>query len=461
MSNPTHKPAVSRRAILRVGASGLMGLSLADILRAESQADASLAKARAVIFMWLGGGPATIDMWDPKPDASKEIRGEFTTIGTSIAGVRFSEHMQATARLLKDCTLIRSMTHKIPDHTPGGQYVMTGNMPNQNAVHPSLGSLVSRLVPASAGLPTYFCLGQATSSDAGFLGAQHDPFRIQLPRPREQVALDGVVLPASVTNEQLQRRRELRSSFDRAFIESRRGLDIVPTLSEFQQQAFDVLSSNRVRRAFDLADEAATTREAYGESSFGHAALTARRLVEAGARFVTIGTEGWDTHSGNFATLRQLLPPLDRAVAALIEDLKQRGMLDSTIVACGGEFGRTPAINAAAGRDHWSNCFSFLLAGGDFRAGCIVGETDRQGMEPTRDACSPDDLAATILSQFGFAPQTQVQMTTGRPMAIFPQGKVLKTLAPWTAFLGRRGRKFFVTQFLSEGRSDKKLNDKK
>ncbi len=418
----------SRRAFLQVGLGGVLGLSLADMLQAESHAVVTSAPAHSAIFIWLGGGPATIDMWDPKPEAAKEVRGEFSTIGTSVPGVRFSEHMPATARVLKDCTLIRSLSHHIPDHGPGGQYLMTGNKPSQNAVHPSLGSLVSRLLPASTGVPAYFCLGQATSSNAGFLGAQHDPFQLKLPQPQETISLDGLVLPSSLSLEKLQQRQQLRSAFDRAFLERRGSADIVPTLSDFQQRAFDILSTNRIRRAFELADEAATIRDAYGETTFGCATLTARRLIEAGARFVTVGTDGWDTHAGNFATLRQLLPPVDRAVAALIEDLQQRGMLESTLVVCGGEFGRTPIINRTAGRDHWSNCFSYLLAGGGIRGGCIYGESDPQGMEPVADACSPDDLAATLLNQFGYEPQTQVHMTTGRPISMFQHGRVLDKL---------------------------------
>ncbi len=419
---------LSRRTLLRVGAAGCLGFGLADVLRAESVHLASAAKARSLIFVWLGGGPATIDMWDPKPEAEKEVRGEFSTINTSIAGVRFSEHMQATARVLNTCTLIRSMKHNIPDHVPGGQYVMTGNKPSQNTQYPSLGSVISRLLPASAGIPTYFSLGQAINSGAGYLGAQHDPFQIELPRLGEKVSLDGVVVPDNLTLKQLQQRQELRSAFDQSFVEAHAGSELVPTLSEFQQQAFDILSSNRIRRAFDLSEEATTTHAAYGESRIGQATLTARRLIEAGARFVTVGTDGWDTHVGNFASLRQMLPPLDRALSALIEDLRQRGMLSETIVVCGGEFGRTPVINGSAGRDHWSSCFSYLLSGAGFEAGQVIGETDSRGLEPITDPCSPDDLAATLLTQFGIEPQTQVQTTTGRPMKLIEHGQALRAI---------------------------------
>lgn len=419
--------AVSRRGFLHVGSAGLLGLSLADILRAEQQ-NSDSARARSVILLWLDGGPATIDMWDPKPEAMQRIRGEFSTIQTAVPGEHFSQHMQQTAQILDRCTLIRSLNHNIPDHVPGTQYVMTGNKPNSNTEHPSIGSLASSLLSSSAGMPAYFSLGEVYSSGAGFLGAQHDPFRIQLPQPSADISLDGVVLPAGVSDTQLRQRHRLRNAFDRSFTEVRRRVDVVPTLSEFQQQAFDILASNRIGRAFDTSSEPDSLRTLYGESQAGRSALIARRLIEAGARFVTVSIGGWDTHSDNFATLRQQLPPLDRALAGLIVDLQQRGMLDETLVVCGGEFGRTPEINKDSGRDHWSRAMSYLLAGGGFQSGLVYGATDARGFDPTRNACSPDDLSATILAQLGFGPQHKVYTTSGRPIAMFEHGQILQEI---------------------------------
>lgn len=417
--------AASRRGFLKVGSAGLFGLSLADILRAEAELPPNAARASSVILVWLDGGPATIDMWDPKPDAPDEVRGEFSTIHTALPGERFSELMQQTARILDRCTLVRSLHHNIPDHVPGSQYVMTGNKPNPNTEHPSVGSLVASLLPPAAGMPAYFCLGEAASSGAGFLGAQYDPFRIELPQPPATVSLEGVVLPQGMSRAQLLQRHQLRKVFDASFIETRERVDIVPTLSDFQRQAFDILSSNRIGRAFELSSEPASLRQLYGESEAGRSAMIARRLIEAGARFVTLGIGGWDTHADNFTTLRQQLPPLDRALAGLILDLQQRGMLDETIVVCGGEFGRTPVINNMAGRDHWSRAISYMLAGGDFQPGLVYGATDHRGFDPVVGACSPDDLSATILSQLGFPAQHKISTTSGRPIAMFESGKVI------------------------------------
>jgi hypothetical protein len=309
---------------------------------------------------------------------------------------------------------------------------MTGNKPSANAEYPSIGSLVARLLPSSAGIPAYFSLGDVASSGAGFLGAQFDPFRLRLPQPPAPVPLDGVVLPQGLTEQQLRRRQQLRTAFDSEFTQTHEGVDIVPTLSDFQQQAFDILASNRIGRAFDLSSEPESLRQLYGDSQIGQAAMTARRLIEAGARFVTVATGDWDTHADNFATLRRLLPPLDRALAGLIVDLRQRGMLDETIVVCGGEFGRTPVVNKAAGRDHWSRAMTYLLAGGGFQAGLVYGATDERGFDPVSGACSPDDLAATILAQLGFPPQHKVYSTSGRPIAMFENGAVIEDLVTRT-----------------------------
>ncbi len=419
---------LSRRSLLQVGAAGFLGLSLADQLRAEAERTTCDSRATSVIQIWLDGGPATIDMFDPKPDAPAEIRGDFKAVETAIPGVRFSDQMKLTAGILDRCAVIRSLHHNIPDHLPGGQYVLTGNKPTRNTEHPSLGSMVSHLLATKAGMPGYFSLGEAASTGAGFLGAQFDPFRIAPPALQQPVSLDGVVLPLELSENELVLRQQLRQRLSRTFLHEHADVDIVPMLSEFQQQAFDILSSNRIGQAFQIADEPQSIRDQYGDSDIGRSTLTARRLIESGARFVTVVMNGWDTHSNNFATLRQMLPSLDRALSGLVQDLDQRGMLQNTLVVCGGEFGRTPEINKAAGRDHWSRSIAYLLAGGGFARGAVYGATDDRGYDPIDRACTPDDLAATLLAQLGFKPQHKLISTSGRPIEMFKGGKVLDEL---------------------------------
>ena len=418
----------SRRRFLQIGSTGVLGIGLADLLRAQSAMPRPNARATGMIFIWLGGGPATIDMWDPKPNAPREIRGEFQPIATSIPGVQFSELMSRTAKILDRSVLVRSLAHNIPDHGPGAQYVMTGNKPSAALEHPSIGSLAASLLPGSAGMPAYFTIGQSAYTGAGFLGAEHDPFRIASSRFKATYDLEGVVLPPNMTRQQFEARRRLSDVVNGEFVRRHEGADIVPTLSKFQQDAHDILTSNRIGKAFDIATEPESIRKMYGEGELGRNVLVARRLIEAGARFVTIGTEGWDTHANNFDALRGLVPPLDQALAALVTDLEERGRLRETLVVCGGEFGRTPQINPQAGRDHWSRAMSFFLAGGGLKAGYVHGSADDKGLDPIDGGCSPDDLAATLLSLFGFEPNHQVHTTAGRPIELFEYGKEIKEL---------------------------------
>jgi hypothetical protein len=367
-------------------------------------------------------------MWDPKPNAPETIRGEFRTISTSLPGIPFGEHMVRTARMVDRCVLVRSLHHNVPDHLPGAQYVMTGNKPSAKLDHPSLGSLTAHLLTASRGMPPYFAIGNVPNSGAGFLGAAFNPFRVADSRQQDAVNLDGVTLPDGFSQELLSSRRDLLRAFDRKFRDEHTSTDVESTLSRFQLEAFDILTSDRIAQAFDLTAESDAVHDHYGRSEVGRQALTARRLIEAGARFVTIGVPGWDTHAGNFAALRALLPPLDHALAALVMDLDQRGMLDETLVICAGEFGRTPLINGAAGRDHWSRAISALLAGGGLPSGYVHGATDEHGFDPFDDPCTPDDLAATVLYLLGFPNDHQVLASSGRPVKLVEFGEPISAL---------------------------------
>jgi hypothetical protein len=421
-----------RRDFLTVGAAGLLGLGLSDILALEARADSTKRrrKADSVILLWLGGGPATIDMWDLKPEAPEHIRGEFKSIATRVSGTRICEHLPKTAHVMDRCALVRSLGHSVTAHGPGTIYMATGHPPSAAIEYPSLGSLASKLLPAAPGVPPYLEFGMAGgySGNAGFLGAAYNPFQIEAGQGRGSPNLDGISLPAGFTVSQLVRREQLRDRLDARL----RKLDTDPTsasLNRFQQQALDILRSDKTRRAFDLDKEPESLRERYGRTPFGQSVLTARRLVEAGARFVTVGLGGWDTHSRNFQVLRtQLLPQLDSALSALITDLSEREILDRTIVYCAGEFGRTPQVNSASGRDHWARTMAVLLAGGCFRRGDVYGATDAMGMTPTSEPCSPADISATVFHALGIEPNHEIQTSSGRPMPIFREGKVLDGL---------------------------------
>jgi hypothetical protein len=418
-----------RRDFLQLGTAGLLGIGLADLLRLEAEGARSGKgkKADHVIMVWLSGGPATIDMWDLKPEAPEGIRGEFKPIATRAQGVRICEHLPKVARVLDKCVLVRSVHHNIPAHDVATLYVTTGNRPTPAMDFPGLGSLASRLLSAPVGVPAYVRFGSAGEpSNAGYLGSAYNPFLVQGVPERGELLAPGVSLPRGFSLTDLNDRDKLMKRFDGHF-KALDQADVAASLNKFQQQALDILRSDKTKKAFDLNREKAAVRDRYGRETFGQSALIARRLIEAGARFVTLGVGGWDTHGGNFTALRNiLLPRLDQTLAALVGDLAERGLLDRTVVYCAGEFNRTPQINGAAGRDHWASSMAVFLAGGGLKRGFAYGRTDAHGAEPVEDACTPDDVSATIFQCLGFGPHHEVINSSGRPIRIFREGKVLE-----------------------------------
>jgi hypothetical protein len=377
-------------------------------------------------MVFLTGGPATIDMWDMKPDAPASIRGDFRPRETALAGVQICEHLPRLSAAMHLVTLIRSVSHTIAEHTQGVEYVMTGNRPTPAVDYPSLGSLSACLLESASGVPPYLTLGAVGSSGAGGLGAALNPFAVAAADGREKKRSDQLGLPDGFTVSDLDRRQQVLARLDQRMrlLES---AELLQQLDRYQQQALDILRSDKINQAMDTSRDPANDQ--YGPSPLGRNALAARRLIEAGARFVTIGYGDWDTHANNFTRLSgTLLPELDRALSALVTDLGQRGLLEETVVYCTGEFGRTPGINSAAGRDHWARSMTALVAGGGFRRGSAYGATDDQGAEPIVDACTPDDLSATVFHQLGFSPRRQVLTRTGRPLALFREGHVLNEL---------------------------------
>ncbi len=433
-----------RRDFLKIGAgAGLLGLTLPQLLRLEAQAartgEGAKRKANAVIMLWLAGGPATIDMWDLKPEAPEGIRGSFKPIPTSVPGVQISEHLPLTAKIMDKATIVRSLAHTIPSHGPATVFMTTGNKPTPALAYPSLGSLVQRLMPAEPAVPPYVSfsdLRNGSAGTAGYLGSAYNPFIVEGAPGNGKgkgtagtLQVRGIQLPTGISLEELENREKLMNAFDKKFKDADKSADLVEGFDAFHKQALDILRSDKTKKAFNLNDEKQETRTRYGTDPFGQGALAARRLVEAGVRFVTVSIGGWDTHGKNFDALKtQRLPKLDQVLAALVSDLHERGLLDSTIVYCAGEFGRTPKINKNDGRDHWARSMAVFLAGGGFKKGYAHGTTDAQGMAPATEPCTPDDVSATMFQNLGIDPHTELQTSTGRPVQLFREGKVIEKL---------------------------------
>jgi hypothetical protein len=427
-----------RRDFLKIGAAGLFGLGLPDMLRLEAQSGTAEShkarRANAVILVWLGGGPSHLDTWDLKAAAPDGIRGEFKPIATKVDGIQVCEHLPLMAQVTDKTTIVRSLYHTIPAHGPATIFMTTGNKPTPALQYPSLGSLVAKLLPAERAVPPYVSFSDirgGSVGQAGYLGTAYNPFGVEVTgggKGSGAQRVRGIFLPTGFSLEALENRNALLEGFDRG-LQALDQSDLVDGLDTFHKQALEILRSDKTKRAFDLAQEPSVRRARYGQTPFGQGCLTARRLVEAGVRFVTISLGGWDTHSKNFEALsKRLLPQLDQTLSALIQDLSERGMLYHTIVYCAGEFGRTPKINKNAGRDHWARSMSVVLAGGGFKQGYAHGTTDAQGMAPTNDACTPDDISATLFHCLGIDPQQELMTPTGRPVQLFRDGKVIETL---------------------------------
>lgn len=418
-----------RRGFLRIGTASMLGLSLGDVLHREASA-ATPPAAKNVIMVWLAGGPATIDMWDMKPAAPSGIRGEFAAIDSSLDGLEVCEHLPQLAKVMHLGSVVRSVHHTLAAHAPGTELMLTGNHPTPALEYPSLGSVAARLLPPSEGVPTFMTVGEVEPR-AGFLGAPFNPFPVRGPQRfvrNANAQATTVGLPDGFSADDLSRREALLSRFDQHFAQLDRSR-MVDQLGQFQQQAVDILRSDKTRKALDLQQEDQKLREQYGFRALGTQLLMARRLIEAGVRFVTVGMPGWDTHGNNFGQMRTaLLPELDQALASLLTDLKERGLLDSTVVYCTGEFGRTPHINGGAGRDHWARAMSVLLAGGPLRRGFVYGSTDARGYEPVDHPVTPMDVSATVLSTLGLSPEATLETPSGRPVAINHFGRPIEEL---------------------------------
>jgi hypothetical protein len=438
---------VNRRQLLMAGSAGLAGLSLPALLRAE-QTSAARPRARHIIFLHQFGGPSHLDTFDMKPKAPSGIRGEFQPIATGQPGLSVSEHLPRFATVIDQFAQVRSVNHRMRNHNSATYYSLTGHAPplddirlrDTQELYPAYGSTVARLnpsddraVPSFVSFPHVLRDGSVTpGQQASFLGKAFDPFFIGQDPGRSDFKLPELSLPSSMSVERLDDRRGLQRLIDSqsdltSWSATAHGIDA------FYTRALTMLRSPTVKRAFDLTQEPGKLRDAYGRSTYGQSCLLARRLVEAGVRFVSVyfsasiggkGNGGWDTHGDNFNQLKKrLLPVTDLAVPTLIEDLKVRGLLDETLVVWMGEFGRTPKVENTKqfgpdGRGHWPNCYTVLFAGGGITPGAIYGSSDRIGAYPATDPVSPDDIAATMFWALGIDPATEVTDTLGRPLPI-------------------------------------------
>lgn len=425
---------VSRRGFLRVGALGVAGLTLADVLRLRARAAAQGGASRdtAVIQVFLQGGPTHIDTYDPKPDAPREIRGEFAPIATKLPGVQVCELLPKHARILDKMTLIRSLHHETPDHNLGTHWIMTGFAPSANFLQtndrPSVGSIVAKLRGANAaGLPPYVGLPRPPQfGEAAYLGAGYNPFTVN-GDPNGTVRVRNLEPPGSLTLERLEDRRYLLDHLDR--LERQRDASgLMAGIDHFTMQAYEMVTGPAARRAFDLDREDPRIRDRYGRTPLGQSCLLARRLVEAGVTFVTITDfDNWDHHGGLYPACRMQLPKLDDAISALVDDLSQRGLADRVLVLVWGEFGRTPRITNT-GRDHWPGALSALVAGGGLKMGQVIGATSRKGESPIERPLRPEDLLQTVYHVLGINPQHEFPNESGRPMPVLNRGEAIVEL---------------------------------
>ena len=441
---------LSRRRLLEVGAVTPFGLSLPRLFASEDQSVLSerpgfgRAKSCVVIFLW--GGPGQQDLWDPKPLAPSVVRSEFAPISTSVTGTQITDQLPHLSRQAERFTIVRSVTHKDFEHGSAAYTALTGYphpLPGTNTVarpddFPTYGSILTKLAPTSRPVPDFVVLGPVmhqgarpplAGQNAGFLGPGYDAFRIANNPASADFSVSGVAPQTGLTDFRYEARKKLVTTLDDR--QPSRGVH-ADGLTELYRRAFGLLGSEQTRNAFRLDDEKASLRDAYGRSRFGQTLMLARRLVEAHVPLITVNwsklnANEWDTHASNYPRLRKMLPPFDASLAMFFQDLDERGLLDETLVVCLGEFGRTAKINEKAGRDHWPDCYSMVLAGGGIRRGEVYGQSNRTATYPIDRDVAPWDIAATMYHLLGLNPATHIQNRQGQPLPI-AKGQVVEGL---------------------------------
>jgi hypothetical protein len=442
--------------MLQIGGLGLMGLSMPRLLAAQDSARAAggpVPRADACVLLFLNGGPSHLDMWDPKPEAPDGIRGEFKPIATSVPGIQLSEHLPKLAALAHHATIVRSMHHSVNNAHAAAVYTsLTGHDRGDNIPaigggpreYPAMGSVLGMLRPPEHPIVPHVCLPYITKEGAGgppqsgffggLLGRAYDPLFVLKDPNAPQFDVPELTLLADVSLERLEARQKLFRAIDEHFATAR-GTAAYDSMDGFRRRALGLLTSERTQAALRIADEPAAVRDRYGRNIYGQSVLLGRRLIEAGTRMVTISwapdaNATWDTHGSNFKKLKHtLLPQFDAACSSLLSDLAERGMLERTLVAVLGDFGRSPKINASdGGRDHWNYCYSLMLVGGGFKGGFVYGASDKIGAFPARDALVPGDVISTIYHALGIAPEYELHDAQARPHRLVPAGNVVPAL---------------------------------
>jgi hypothetical protein len=440
--------ALPRRAALRIGGAGMLGLTLPRMLRAAESQAARPARAKSVVFLYQFGGPSHVDTFDMKPEAPDGVRSHFGQIASSVPGLPICEMLPETAKVIDKVTLVRTVYHNMKNHNSASYYALTGHAPPLDDIRlrdsvelfPAYGSVVDRLAPVANGLPTFVAYpyvirdGAVTPGQhASFLGKAHDPLLITEDPNSSSFKLPELNLPANLSVERLEQRREIQKLINRQ-TESAERTAAAAGLDAYYEKTLSMLSSTAVRNAFDLSAEPEEIRRKYGRTTYGQSCLLARRLVEAGVKFVnvyfssSIGGQsttdgGWDTHGFNNTFMYPILkarhlPLTDQTLPVFLNDLDERGLLDSTLVVWMGEFGRTPKLNSQTSRDHWPQCYTVLLAGGGAKRGYVHGRSDRQGAFPDRDGVPIEDLSATMFALLGLDAETEVYDRLNRPLPI-------------------------------------------
>ena len=421
---------LDRRAFLRYSTAAGAGIALApDFGKKWTDSRGPKPKAQAVIQIFLSGGLSHIDTFDPKPYAPVEVRGEFKTVKSKMDGEPLSELLRKTAGVADQISIIRSMTHSEAAHERGRHNMLTGYRPSPVVTFPSIGSVVSHELGVRNNLPPY--IGVPFANDeymgTGYLSAAYAPFSLGSDPNRSNFRVRDLALPNGVDGHRLKRRQQLLGDLDESFATKARA-DSLNATDAFYEMAYNLIESKSARDAFDLSKVPAAHRNRYGRSNIGQRLLMARRLVEAGARYMIVTDGGYDHHRDLRTGISRSVPALDQGFAALIADLKSSGLLDTTLVMITSEFGRTPRYNATRGRDHWPRAFSVVVAGGGIQGGRIHGSTVADGSEPESDPVGPADLSATIFTLMGIDPEKRLMSAGDRPQALSRDGKVLKSL---------------------------------
>lgn len=431
-NDPAHGDPRSRREFLKIGVLGGLGLTLGDyfMLRNASADDApAQPAAQSVIFIYLGGGMSHIDSFDPKPTAPIEYRGELGAVQTNVKGIVLGGLFKQTAQVTDKLAIIRSMTHGEAAHERGAHNMLTGYKPSPAVVYPSMGSVVAHEYGPRNDLPGYICVPNQGDPfmGSGYLSSAYGPFSIGSEPANKNYEVRDLNLPEGVDMTRMDRRKGLLAAVDEHF-KSLEKSDALVAMDSFYERAYGLISSQSAREAFNIKAEPEEIRNEYGQNAIGQRLLLARRLVESGARFVTVTEGGWDHHSNIRDAFRNQVPPLDQAFATLIRDLDRRGLLQSTLVVLTTEFGRTSRLNRDGGRDHWPKVFSCVLAGGGVKGGQVIGQSNAYAQEPTDAPVEPPDVAAVLFRQLGIDPEKKLMSPGNRPVDIARHFKPIEGL---------------------------------